>query len=897
MEFRKVLALRGPNVWANFPVLEAWVDLGEYKDCSSDVQAGFNDRLMGWLPTMVEHRCSIGTRGGFFERLRRGTYPAHILEHVTLELMTLAGSNVGFGRARETNEVGVYKVAVQYEEEAFARQALEVGRELYLAAHHDRPFEVTSEVVKLRDLLHDVRLGPSTGSIVKAAHARGIPSRRLSEGSLVQLGWGIRQRRILTAETDRTGAIAEGIAQDKELTRALLARIGVPVPEGRSVTDENDAWSAAEEIGVPVVVKPQHGNQGRGVATNLTAQAQVVVAYHAARLESSDGSVIVEKFAPGDDYRVLVVGNDVVAAARREPAHVIGDGLGTIEELVALVNLDPRRGDGHATSLSHIKLNDIALAVLGEQGLVPTSVPQAGRKVLIRRNANLSTGGTAEDVTDRVHPDLAARCVEAARMIGLDIAGIDVVAQDISRPMESQGGVIVEVNAGPGLRMHLEPSQGMPRPVGRAIVDMMFADGEDGRIPVVAVTGTNGKTTVTRFIAHLLRCTGKTVGMTCTEGIYVDERRIESGDCSGPVSATSILMHPMVEAAVLETARGGILRAGLAFDLCDVAVVTNIGEGDHLGLNDVHTVDRLAKVKRTIVDVVKPTGAAVLKADDPLTAQMAAHCPGSVVFFALDGECDTILAHRASGGRAVFVRDETVILAEGARETMLVRLADVPLTHGGRIGFQIENTLAAAAAGWSLGMNRDVLRDGLETFAGEMDTVPARFNLLEIGGATVILDYGHNVSALAAVVEAIGGLPHERRTAIYSAAGDRRDEDLIRQGEMLGDAFDRVVLYEDSYIRGRQPGEITRLFRQGLETGTRVSDIRDFQGALKSVEAVLRDSRAGDLLVIQANEIDATMDFIHRYLGTKADGREIGLTEAIESAERDPVGVFAQTTD
>ncbi len=716
MEFRKVLALRGPNLWANFPVLEAWVDLGPLKDTSSDEAPGFNDRLMAWLPTMVEHRCSVGTRGGFFERLRRGTYPAHILEHVTLELLALAGSDVGYGRARETSEEGVYKVVVEYEEETSAREALKVGRELVLAALHDRPFDVAAEVARIRDILHEARLGPSTGSIVKAAKDRGIPTRRLNTGSLVQLGWGARQRRILTAETDRTGAIAQEIAQDKELTRSLLAPIGVPVPAGRPVASADDAWAAARELGVAVVVKPRYGNQGRGVATDLTTEAQVRAAHDAAHAESSDGSVIVETFAPGDDYRVLVVGDRVVAAARREPAHVVGDGRSTVAELVAIKNTDPRRGDGHATSLSKIKLDDIALAVLADQGLNPQSVPAEGRKVPIRRNANLSTGGTAEDVTDRVHPEVAARCIEAARMVGLDVAGIDVVARDIAVPLEDQAGVIVEVNAGPGLRMHLEPSSGSPRPVGEAIIDLMFPDGQNGRVPLVAVTGTNGKTTVTRFIASIVRGTGRTVGMTCTEGIYINERRIESGDCSGPGSASAVLMHPRVEAAVLETARGGILRAGLAFDRCDVAVVTNIGEGDHLGLHDIHTLDKLSQVKRTIVEAVGPKGSAVLKADDPLVAAMAEHCPGSVVFFAQDGDLPVIAAHRSEGGRAAFVRDEWIVLAEGPRETSLIALADVPLTHGGRVSFQIENALSSAAAAWSLGLSMDAIRTGLESF-------------------------------------------------------------------------------------------------------------------------------------------------------------------------------------
>ena len=645
MEFRKVLALRGPNVWANFPVLEAWVDLGELDKPSTDFP-GFNERLMSWMPSMIEHRCSIGQRGGFFQRLRTGTYPGHILEHVTLELQTLAGTEVGFGKARETSEQGVYKVVIEYIEETVGRECLAVARELFLAAIHDRPFNVGKEIERLRELAQQVCLGPSTRAIVQAAEARNIPYRRLNTESLVLFGHGRKQRRIQAAETDRTSAIAEAIAQDKEMTRMLFRAVGVPTPYGRPVKDADDAWATACEIGVPVVVKPQDGNQGRGVATNLTTREQIVAAYEAARKEGE--SVLVEKFAPGHDYRLLVVGDRVVAAARREPAQVLGDGIHTVAQLVELVNADPRRGEHHATVLSKIKLDAIALAVLADQGFTPDSVPPAGATVLIRRNANLSTGGTAIDVTERVHPAVAACAVDAAKIVGLDVAGVDVVAQDISRPLNEQGGVIVEVNAAPGLRMHLEPSVGISRPVGEAIVDMLFPAGENGRIPIVAVTGVNGKTTTTRFIAHILRGTGKCVGMTCTDGIFVNDRRIDSGDCSGPQSARSVLMNPSVEMAVFETARGGMLREGLAFDYCDVAVVTNIGEGDHLGLSDINTPEELAKVKRCIVEAVAPTGHAVLNANDPLVVEMAAHCPGEVDFLRRRGEPS---GHRAPSRR------------------------------------------------------------------------------------------------------------------------------------------------------------------------------------------------------------------------------------------------------
>ncbi|HEX3999731.1 MAG TPA: cyanophycin synthetase [Pirellulales bacterium] len=882
MEFRKVLALRGPNYWANFPVLEGWLDLGEFKDSPSDQLPGFNERLMAWLPTMIEHRCSIGERGGFFERLRRGTWQGHIIEHVALELQTLAGSDVGFGRTRETLEDGVYKVAVEFEEESLGRAALESARLLCLAAIHNTPFDVAAEVQTLREVNQKSRLGPSTASIVHAALARGIPARRLNNESLVQLGYGSRQRRILAAETDRTGAIAEAIAQDKELTRTLLRSVGVPVPEGRTVESADDAWSAAEKIGLPVVVKPQYGNQGRGVATNLKTREQVVAAYEAAREESSH--IMVEQFAPGEDYRLLVVGDRVVAAARREPAMVFGDGQHSINELIRRVNEDPRRGDDHATALSKIQLDPVALQVLAAQGFAPESIPPVGSRVLIRRNANLSTGGTAADVTDLVHPAVAERAVEAARVVGLDIAGVDVVAQDVGRPLEEQWGVIVEVNAAPGLRMHLEPSSGKPRPVGEAILGTLFAEGETGRIPIVAVTGVNGKTTTTRFIGHILRGAGRRVGMTCTEGIFVDSRRIQTGDCSGPQSAQAVLLNPHVDAAVLETARGGILRAGLGFDRCDVAVVTNIGEGDHLGLNDIDTLEKLARVKRTIVEALGPSGVAVLNAQDQLVADMASYCRGSVVFFSLNPNDPVVGAHRQKGGRAVIVRDGTILLCERELEVPLVALDRVPLAHGGRIGFQVENTLASVGAAWGLGLMRDAIRAGLETFTADMEHIPGRFNLLDIHGVTVVVDYGHNPSSLVALIAALDQFPHKRRTAVYTCAGDRRDCDMIRQGELLGAAFDRIILYEDHYVRGRREGEIMGLLQQGLTSGNRVRDIQEIRGAVTAIETALRTVRLGELLMIQADTIDETVAFLQHYLATHTDGREIDLREALAVA-------------
>ncbi len=874
MDFRKVQALRGPNVWANFPVLEVWVDLGEFKDKSSEEIPGFNDRLMTWLPTMIEHRCSVGERGGFFQRLRRGTYLAHILEHVSIELQTLAGHVVGFGRARESNEDGVYKVAIEYIEEDVCRETIKVARDLILAAVRGQPFDVAAAVEKLKELAQDIGLGPSTKAIVHAATARGIPYRRLNKGSLIQFGFGAKQRRILASETDRTTAIAESIAQDKNLTRDLLSGIGVPVPEGRPVESAEDAWEAAEEIGVPVVVKPQDGNQGRGVTTNLTTKEQVVRAYEIAFDESS--SVIVEKYIPGCDYRLLVIGGELIAAARREPANVIGDGLHSIQQLIDIVNQDPRRGEHHGTVLSKIHINDAAQVVLKEQGFTADSIPPAGQRVLIRRNANLSTGGTAVDVTDKVHPEWRARAIEAARMIGLDVAGIDVVAIDISEPCQPGTGAIVEVNAAPGLRMHLAPSGGQPRQVGDAIIGTLFAEGDNGRIPIVAVTGVNGKTTTTRFTAHILKGTGATVAHTCTDGIYIDDRRIDNEDCSGPQSARNVLLNPEVEMAVLETARGGILRAGLGFDKCDVAVVTNIGEGDHLGLGDIETLEKLAQVKRVIVDVVPPTGYAVLNATDEHTVAMAPKCKGKVIFFAIDGQHPVILEHRAKGGRAIFVKEHHVVLAEGLREEPLVSLDCIPLTHSGKIGFQVENSLCAIAAAWGLGISLDVIRARVDTFAANLEASPGRFNVFKIRGGTVIVDYGHNASALVALIDALKNYPHTHRTVVYSTAGDRRDVDMHRQGQLLGEHFDRVILYEDHYLRGRQPGEIIRLIRQGIESvegsKRRTQQIEEITGAVKAVERALSTQRPGELMLIQADTVDETVDYLRGYLEKLAEG-------------------------
>jgi cyanophycin synthetase len=637
------------------------------------------------------------------------------------------------------------------------------------------------------------------------------------------------------------------------------------VPTGRPVLSAEDAWAAACEIDGPVVVKPQDGNQGKGVAVNLITREQIEAAY-AIAFEVSD-EVLVERYIPGHDYRLLVVGDKLIAAARRDPPLVIGDGVRSIRQLVERVNQDPRRGEGHATSLTRIRLDEVALARLTSAGLTPEAVPARGQRVVLRNNANLSTGGTATDVTDDVHPDFAAQAVAAAQTIGLDIAGVDVVCDSVLRPLEDQGGGIVEINAAPGLRMHLQPSFGKGRPVGEAIIADMFAAGDDGRIPLVAVAGTNGKTTSVRLIAHILGQQGLRVGMTTTDGVYVEGRRIDTGDCSGPKSARNVLLHPGVDAAVLETARGGVLREGLGFDRCDVAVVTNIGLGDHLGLSYISTVEDLSVVKRVIVNNVRPgSGVAVLNAADPMVARMADSCPGSVTYFACDRNHPVMAMHRAQRKRVVY-RDGKSIVASGGGIEYRIALADIPVTQTGAIGFQVENAMAAIAAAWALGLDWAIIEAGLASFVNDAQTAPGRFNVFSYRGATVIADYGHNPDAIQALVDAIDNLPSPaggKRSVVISGAGDRRDEDIRQQTRILGGAFDRVVLYQDQCQRGRADGEVLALLQEGLNDAERTSEIREVHGEFLAIDSALAELQAGDLCLILIDQIEEALEHIAR---------------------------------
>jgi cyanophycin synthetase len=849
MKLLSVRALRGANLWSDATAIQA--------DVSSDPSQ---------LNVALERAAAFSPRLSLPKLASPALQAAHALGEVTCQLQIEAGTPVELirvvGLATKTDA----RLVFGYQEEAVARRALAIA--LAAMAGCDEQMAWPDAVRELRNLAQAERLGPSTGSIVAAARARGIYVRRVTDGSLVQLGQGARQRRIWAAETDRTSAIAESIAQNKDLTKQLLDKAGVPVPKGRVPRNADEAWDVASRIGGPVVVKPLKGNQGKRVSVGLRTREEVVNAFELARL-GGRSEVVVEQQVFGDDYRLLVIGGQLVAAARRDVPRVTGDGRSTIRQLVAVQNEDPRRGDDHSTSLSKMLLDDIASEVLCSQGLNFESIPAAGQTVILRRNANLSTGGTAVDVTDRVHPDVAARAVEAARMVGLDIAGIDLVATRVDRPLPETGGAFVEVNAAPGLRMHLDPSEGEGRNVGEAIIRSMFHTGEIARIPVLAVTGTNGKTTTVRCVAHILKGLGHTVGVTCTDGIYVDGRRIDTGDCSGPKSARTVLSHPLVDAAVLETARGGILREGLGFDQCDVAVVTNIADGDHLGMAGIDTAEQLAEVKATVVRAVAPSGAAVLNAADPLCVAMAPRCRGGVVYFARQFDHPVLVAHRRDGGRFASVRDGWLVVGQAERVERLIPVEAVPLTHGGRVGFEVDNVLAAAAACWSVGVPKEIISGRLGNFRGDVGTVPGRFNVITHGRSTIILDYGHNASALVALVDAISALPHQSRSIVYTPAGDRRDIDIFEQAAIIGNEFDRVYIYEDKCMRGRADGEVIRLMRQGLGATRRVRQVIEGRGEFSAIQMALDGLRPGDLLLCQVDQVEEAVEFVQRSLASR----------------------------
>lgn len=710
IEFARVTHLRGPNIWTYRPVIEAWVDIGELEDYPSNTLPGLYERLVAWLPGMIEHRCGVGERGGFFERLREGTWSAHILEHVVLELQNLAGMRTGFGQTRSTSQRGVYKMAFRTREEHVGRAALAAARELLMAAINDEAYDLEAALAPLRDMVDARCLGPSTASIVDAATERGIPSLRLNDGNLVQLGHGAAQRRIWTAETDRTSAIAEGIASDKDLTKFLLKSCGVRVPEGSLVRSAEAAWEEAQDIGVPVVVKPYDGNHGRGVSLNLMTEADVKAAYELAARKGDSSAVLVESFITGDEHRLLVVGNKLIAAAKGESLWVDGDGVSSVLELVnTQINTDPRRGEGEDFPLGTVKPHESGEIVLElqRQGMTALSVPQAGQKVLIQPNGNV-----AIDVTDDVHPSVVHAALLAARVVGLDIAGIDLVTTDITRPLAEQRGAIIEVNASPGLLAHIKPGVGQSRPVGAAIVDHLFAAEETGRIPLIGVTGTRGASLIVRMLCKLLNLSGLHTGAVCSEGMYLDQRRVVSSDCVNWDAGQRLLLNRTVQTALFESNPRMILAEGLAYDKCQVGIVTDMGSLESVKDFDVLDAAGLYKAVRSQVDVVVPTGVAVLNAANAHVLELAELCDGTVTLYAQDGSLPAIAAQLAAGQRAVFVRGNHIVLAEGGIETVLLCLDLLkPATAG-----NVDSVLAVAAAAWAMNLPVDLICAGLRTF-------------------------------------------------------------------------------------------------------------------------------------------------------------------------------------
>jgi len=711
-EFLKVTYLKGPGIWTYVPIIEAWVDLGELEDYPSHTIPGFYERLTGMLPSLVEHHCGVGEHGGFLKRLREGTWSGHILEHVVIELHNLAGMPVTFGKARETDERGIYKVVFESPQEQVGRQALHLGRDLVMAAINDEPFDVPAAVEDLKELIDDHYLGPSTGHIVKAAIDRKIPFIRLNDVNLVQLGYGCQQRRIWTAETDGTSAIAESIASDKHLTKTLLKSCGVPVPDGEEVSTAAEAWAVAQDIGLPVVVKPSDGNHGRGVFINLQSQQEVETAFIEAAKEGS--SVIVERFIQGDAFRLLVVGKQMVAASRGKTISVKGDGQHAVQELIdAQINSDPRCGYEAEYPLSPIVLRrePTVRLELQRQGLTPESVPEAGRVVMLKPH-----GGNLEyDCTDQVHPEVARVAALAARVVGLDVAGIDLVTPDITQPLHSQGGAINEVNAGPGLLMHIKPLEGQPRPVGRAIVDHLFPPKQSYRIPVVGITGSQHTARIARLVAWLLHISGRQVGLACQDGFFLDNRCVDAQPSAYWEAGQRVLINRSVEAAVFEHQQEAILKEGLPYDRCMVGVVTDMQSTQDLTGYYVRTPDQHFTVVRTQVDVVLPEGTAVLNASDPQIVEMADLCDGKVIFYALDAQLPAMASHRAQGERVVYLNQHDIVMAQGEAEISRISLQSLNKSKAAKP----EMVMAVVATAWALDIKPELIAAGLRTFNAE----------------------------------------------------------------------------------------------------------------------------------------------------------------------------------
>jgi cyanophycin synthetase len=869
MKILRTQTLRGPNYWSirRDKLIIMRLDLEDLAEKPSNEIPGFYEGLIDVLPSLVEHFCSPGYRGGFFERVRTGTYMGHIIEHIALELQELAGNPVGFGRTRETSTPGVYNVVFEYVEEQAGRYAGRAAVRLCQSIVDTGTYskaELAQDLADLRDLCANAALGPSTETIVKEAQSRNIPWLLLSARSMVQLGYGVHQKRIQATLSSFSGILAVELACDKEGTKTILKDSGIPVPQGTLIQYIDELEDAIQEVGgFPIVIKPLDGNHGRGITIDIKNQQEAEEAYDLASTASKTRSVIVERYYKGSDHRILVINGKVAAVAERIPAHVVGDGKSTIEELIEITNQDPNRGDGHANVLTKITLDKTALNVLGKQGYELTSILPQGAIAYLRATANLSTGGIAVDRTDEIHPENVWIAQRVAKLIGLDIAGIDVVTEDIRKPLREVDGVIVEVNAAPGFRMHVAPSRGLPRNIAAPVIDMLFPVGTPSRVPIIAITGTNGKTTTSRLISHICRQTGKVVGFTTTDGVYIDDYLVEKGDNTGPYSAGMILKDPTVEIAVLETARGGILRSGLAFNQCDVGVVLNVA-ADHLGIGDIDTIEQMAKVKSVIAEVVSAEGHAILNADDPLTASMAQQVKGKVAYFSMSPDNPIIHDHIRRGGMAAIYENGYLSILEGEWTLRIEEALNIPVTMQGMAPFMIANALAACLATFVQGIDIELIRQGVRTFKPSVAQTPGRMNLFNLGHHHALIDYAHNPAGYEAVGGFVGNWPGEK-VGVVGGPGDRRDDDLILLGKLSARMFDRIIVKEDNDTRGRQRGEVADLILKGISQENASLRPEMILDETEALEKALGTVSEGGLVVIFPESVTKAIDLIKKH--------------------------------
>lgn len=849
MRIREINAMRGPNYWSirRHKLIVMVLDLEDMEDRPTNTIPGFLDRLKNMFPSMYSHRCSVGEAGGFFQRVAEGTWMGHVIEHIALEIQSLAGMDTGFGRTRGYGEPGVYHVVFTYVEEKVGRFAAEVSVKIAQALIDNQPYDLAPDIQAMRELREAERLGPSTGSIIEEAAARGIPWIRLNKYSLCQLGYGINQKRIQATVTSETSSIGVDLASDKEDTKYLLEQAEIPVPKGEIVRSEAGLEDAVKKLGYPVVIKPVNGNHGRGITTDIQNWEEAVTALHAAKEVSR--SVIVERFITGEDYRLLVINYKLVAAAKRTPAGVTGDGTSTLQQLIDEVNADPRRGYGHEKVLTQISVDEMTKNLIRDAGMTLDSVLPKGQWMKLKDTANLSTGGTSTDVTDIVHPFNIFMAERISRIIGLDICGIDVMTSDISTPLHETKGAVLEVNAGPGFRMHLAPAVGLPRNVASHVVDMLYPPGQPVRIPIVAVTGTNGKTTTTRLIAHIMRLKGFKVGYTTTDGVYIQNRLLMQGDCTGPASAEFVLKDPTVDFAVLETARGGLLRAGLGFTNCDVAVVTNVAP-DHLGLKGIHTIEQLARVKAVVPETVRVGGYAILNADDELVYAMRKNVTANVALFSMDENNQHIKSLAKVGGISAVYENGYITICRGDWKMRITKAVNVPLTFGGKAAFMIQNVLPAALAAYTQGLGIEDIKVALESFIPSPGQTPGRLNMFEFQRFKVLLDYAHNPAGLRALKNMLDNMEGSPKVGIIAGIGDRRPEDNIGIGQVAAEMFDEIIIRQDKHLRGKTEKEIIDMLHEGIKRVDPTKKVTIIQREKEAIIHAITNAKDGSLIVI-----------------------------------------------